>query len=190
MSSLESSARNGHNPSKVVRCGAGPNCNQGQVSYIPTYLHLSNSYFTASLTHGRYEEENARLRHELAAQGGPHHPSLGGPAHAPPPAPQVGHGHQNLFGNIMAGGGSQGGPGLAPPPPEPQGPPAHLSQGPPPGPAPGPPQPVPFGNYPQPPAANGQSQFFSFSFSIHYSYVLFIYVILVFVYFGCCQKSQ
>jgi glucose repression regulatory protein TUP1 len=99
------------------------------------------------LTLDRYEEENLRLRQELEARGGPSiaGPTAGLPNHGGQP-PQVGHGPNNLFGQIMTGGGGQGGPGLAPPPPEPaqpQGLGAHIQQGPPltgnPGGPPGPP---------------------------------------------------
>lgn len=103
----------------------------------------------------RYEEENARLRRELEARGGPsassHNPNQ--------PPPSIGHGPANLFQGIMAGAAGQGGPGLAPPPqdqpPQGQGLPGHLQQGPPGlNPAPGPPQ--HFGGYGQPaPGVNG-----------------------------------
>ncbi|EMC97358.1 hypothetical protein BAUCODRAFT_33079 [Baudoinia panamericana UAMH 10762] len=80
----------------------------------------------------RYEEEIARLRHELEQRGGPSAGNHSGPAQPPPPA--IGHGPANLFQGIMAGGG-QGGPGLAPPPQEQQGQPGmpgHMQgQGPP-----------------------------------------------------------
>jgi glucose repression regulatory protein TUP1 len=92
-----------------------------------------------------------RLRQELEARGGPPiaGPTSGHPSHPPPPS--VGHGPNNLFGQIMTGGGGQG-PGLAPPPPEPaqpQGIGAHLAQGGPPvgGPGAGPPGPPNFGGY-------------------------------------------
>ena len=85
----------------------------------------------------RYEEDIARLRHEIEARGGP--PShLGvsglpghGSAHTGPPPPQIGHGPSNLFGGIMANQGGQQ-PGLAPLPQEQQ---ANQPQ-----PQPGPPQ--------------------------------------------------
>lgn len=94
-----------------------------------------------------------RLRHELEARGGPPigGASQTGPGHPPPPS--VGHGPNNLFGQIMTGGGGQGGPSLAPPPQEPiqpQGLPPHMPQGPPTGLNPasgGPPGPPPFGGY-------------------------------------------
>jgi glucose repression regulatory protein TUP1 len=107
-------------------------------------------------THGRYEDRIAQLEREVEARGGPsqnHGPSQ-------PQPPQIGHGPANLFGGIMAGGAAQGGPGLAPPPQEPQQPqgmPPHLGGGPqgPPGlnPAPGPPQ--HFGGYQPGPSVNG-----------------------------------
>lgn len=106
----------------------------------------------------KYEEDIARLRRELEARGGPSASS-----HGPnqPPPPSIGHGPANLFQGIMAGNAAQGGPGLAPPPqeqpPQGQGLPAHLQQGPPGlNPAPGPPQHAPFGGYGQPaPGVNG-----------------------------------
>ncbi|KAF2733493.1 transcriptional repressor rco-1 [Polyplosphaeria fusca] len=106
----------------------------------------------------KYEDEIQRLQRELEARGGP---SQSSQHHGPsqPPPPSIGHGPSNLFGGIMAGSASQGGPGLAPPtqePQQPQGLPAHIPQGPPgltPG-APGPPQ--HFGGYGQPgPSVNG-----------------------------------
>lgn len=108
----------------------------------------------------RYEDEIARLQRELEARGGP---SQNSQHHGPsqPQPPSIGHGPSNLFGGIMAGSASQGGPGLAPPPQEPQQPqglPPHMGpQGPPPGlnPAPGPPQ--HFGGYQPPPSVNGKS---------------------------------
>ncbi|KAL8873924.1 MAG: hypothetical protein Q9174_000671 [Haloplaca sp. 1 TL-2023] len=91
----------------------------------------------------RYEEDIARLRHELEARGGPpSHVSISGlPPHAGPPQPQppaIGHGPSNLFGGIMANPPGQGAPGLVPPTQEQQqqqqqqGPPSHpmaASQG-------------------------------------------------------------
>jgi glucose repression regulatory protein TUP1 len=65
----------------------------------------------------KYEEEITRLRRELEARGGPsqsHLSGVGGPL-SQQPAPTIGHGPSNLFGNIMAGPG-QAGPALAPPP--------------------------------------------------------------------------
>lgn len=67
----------------------------------------------------RYEEEIARLRHELEQRGGPAGSGPSGPSQPPPPA--IGHGPANLFQGIMAGSAAQGGPGLAPPPQEQQG---------------------------------------------------------------------
>ncbi|KXS99377.1 hypothetical protein AC578_8996 [Pseudocercospora eumusae] len=108
----------------------------------------------------KYEDEIARLRHELEQRGGPSQ----GP-HAAPPQPQppaIGHGPANLFQGIMAGGG-QSGPGLAPPPQEAQGQPGmpgHMQGQAPPGltqPPPGPPHnPFAYGQPQQgPPGLNG-----------------------------------
>ncbi|KAF2273843.1 WD40 repeat-like protein [Westerdykella ornata] len=101
-----------------------------------------------------YEDEIDRLRRELEARGGPpSQPSHHGPPQPPPPT--IGHG-QNLFGGIMQGGASQGGPGLAPLPQQepPQGLPPHMNQPPPSlNAAPGPPQ--NFSGYPAAPAVNG-----------------------------------
>lgn len=114
----------------------------------------------STLTYGRYEEELARLRHELEQRGGPPQGPHAGPAQPPPPA--IGHGPANLFQGIMAGAGGQGGPGLAPPPQEQPGQPAMPGQLQPQGPPglnqpPGPPH-NPFA-YPQPqgPGINGES---------------------------------
>ncbi|KAI4278414.1 MAG: hypothetical protein L6R35_006097, partial [Caloplaca aegaea] len=68
----------------------------------------------------RYEEDIARLRHELEARGGPpSHVNISGlPPHAGVPQPQppsIGHGPSNLFGGIMANPPGQGAPGLVPP---------------------------------------------------------------------------
>ncbi|KAF2176262.1 WD40 repeat-like protein [Zopfia rhizophila CBS 207.26] len=106
----------------------------------------------------KYEDEIQRLQRELEARGGP---SQSSQHHGPsqPPPPSIGHGPSNLFGGIMAGGAAQGGPGLAPPPQEPQQPqglPPHMPQGPPGlNPPPGPPQHTPFGGYPAGPSLNG-----------------------------------
>ncbi|PQE13908.1 transcriptional repressor rco-1 protein [Rutstroemia sp. NJR-2017a BBW] len=112
----------------------------------------------------RYEEEIQRLHRELEARGGASRPpAMGGPPqHAGPSQapPAIGHGPSNLFGGIMAGQASQGGPGLAPPPQQPdaQGPlPPHAMPQPQPS-IQGPPsQPGPFqGGYPpQGPPPNG-----------------------------------
>ncbi|KAF2421256.1 WD40 repeat-like protein [Tothia fuscella] len=115
----------------------------------------------------KYEEDVARLRHELEARGGPSQnshlgvPPQSGPSHPPPPS--VGHGPSNLFGGIMAGTAAQGGPGLAPPPQDPpqaQGLPPHMAQGPPGlnNPPPGPPGPPSFGGYGGGPSTNGYPQ--------------------------------
>lgn len=110
----------------------------------------------------RYEEEIARLRHELEQRGGPSQGPHAAPSQPPPPA--IGHGPANLFQGIMAGGA--GGPGLAPPPPQDQqaqpGMPGHMGPGGgPPGlnPPPGPPH-NPFAAYGQQPPAgiNGYGQ--------------------------------
>src|SRR3954452_11453530 len=109
-------------------------------------------------TRCRYEDRIAQREREVEARGGPsqnpqhHH----GPSQPQPP--QIGHGPSNLFGGIMAGKVSPGGPGLAPPPQEPpqgHGMPPQL--GGPQGPS-GPPGPPPhFGGYqPAPPSVNGK----------------------------------
>ena len=81
----------------------------------------------------KYEEDIARLRHELEQRGGPSQGGHAGPSQPQPPA--IGHGPANLFQGIMAGSAAQGGPGLAPPPQEQQGQPGmpgHMqAQGPP-----------------------------------------------------------
>ncbi|CAK3940225.1 Transcriptional repressor rco-1 [Lecanosticta acicola] len=106
----------------------------------------------------KYEEEIARLRHELEQRGGPSQGPHAAPSQPPPPA--IGHGPANLFQGIMAGG--QGGPGLAPPPQEQQGQPGmpgHMQgQGPPGGlnPPPGPPHnPFAYGQPQGPGGMNG-----------------------------------
>ena len=110
------------------------------------------------LTQGRYEEEIARLRHELEQRGGPAQGPHAGPSQQPPPA--IGHGPANLFQGIMAGGG-QGGPGLAPPPQDQSGQPGmpgHMQGHAPPGMSapPGPPHnPFAYGQ-PQGPGINGR----------------------------------
>ncbi|KAG9243804.1 WD40-repeat-containing domain protein [Calycina marina] len=109
----------------------------------------------------KYEEDIARLRHELESRGGPNPrtagPGMSGSQHAGPgssqqPPPAIGHGPSNLFGGIMAGQGGQGAPALAPPPlqADQQGPPHQ--QMPQPGPPQPPPQAPPFqsGGYPGP----------------------------------------
>ncbi|KAL2050771.1 hypothetical protein ABVK25_009009 [Lepraria finkii] len=107
----------------------------------------------------RYDEDIARLRHEIEARGGP--PSHVGVSGLPPhtglnqPAPPaIGHGPSNLFGGIMANPPGQGQPGLVPPSQEQQ-----QQQGPPPHQMPQPQQSLqqgPYqGNYPQPPQVNG-----------------------------------
>ncbi|KAK3617341.1 general transcription repressor [Elasticomyces elasticus] len=109
----------------------------------------------------KYEEEIQRLSRELESRGGPSQTGHGPNAQPPPPA--IGHGPANLFQGIMAGGGGQNGPGLAPPPQD-QGQ-VHggmQGQGVPPGlnPPPGPPNnPFAYGQAPQPqqggPSLNG-----------------------------------
>ncbi|KAL8710492.1 MAG: hypothetical protein Q9220_004924 [cf. Caloplaca sp. 1 TL-2023] len=105
----------------------------------------------------RYEEDVARLRHELEARGGPpSHVGMPGlpphPGASQPQPPAIGHGPSNLFGGIMANPPGQGAPGLVPPTqdqPPPQVPPAHqmgTSQG---------MQQGNFGNYPPAHAVNG-----------------------------------
>ncbi|KAH9873004.1 hypothetical protein J1614_005400 [Plenodomus biglobosus] len=108
----------------------------------------------------KYEDRIAQLEREVEARGGP---SQNSQHHGPsqPQPPQIGHGPSNLFGGIMAGSAAQGGPGLAPPPQEPQQPqgmPPHLGPQGPPGlnPAPGPPQ--HFGGYQPGPSVNGYGQ--------------------------------
>lgn len=107
----------------------------------------------------RYEEEIARLRHELEQRGGPG----GGPAgSSQPQPPAIGHGPANLFQGIMAGSAAGGGPGLAPPPQEQPGQPGmpgHMQA---PGGAPGfnappapPHNPFAYGGQPQGPGVNG-----------------------------------
>ncbi|KAI9677594.1 MAG: general transcription repressor [Caeruleum heppii] len=112
----------------------------------------------------KYDDEITRLHRELEARGGPAQPPhVGGPPHnagpSQPPPPSIGHGPSNLFGGIMANQGGQGGPGLAPPPPDQQGPPpphqmpqpppAVQQQGPPPA------QQPTYPGYQGPPAVNG-----------------------------------
>ncbi|MCJ1472828.1 general transcription repressor [Lambiella insularis] len=104
----------------------------------------------------RYDEEIARLRHELEARGGP--PAhMGVLSHSGAPHPQppnIGNGQPTLFGGIMANPPGQGGPALAPPSQDQhqQGPPQHQMPQPPPGPQ----QPQQnFGGYQQPSLANG-----------------------------------
>ncbi|KAL6719582.1 general transcription repressor [Lecanora helva] len=119
----------------------------------------------------RYEEDIARLRHEIEARGGPpSHVGVSGlPPHggvSQPAPPAIGHGPSNLFGGIMANPPGQGNPGLVPPSQDQQQP-QHQSQqpqqqqqqGPPPHQMPQPQQTLqqgPYqGNYPQPPVVNG-----------------------------------
>ncbi|KAK4915009.1 hypothetical protein LTR28_013603 [Elasticomyces elasticus] len=135
----------------------------------------------------KYEEDIARLRHELEVRGGPpaashNNANQPGPQqhNVQPPPPAIGHGPANLFQGIMAGAAQGGGPGLAPPPQDPQGQPI-VRQGVPEGmpghmgpqamaltpAAPGPPQ-HPFGGGygmgPQPGVGvNGERRDFSFS---------------------------
>ena len=110
----------------------------------------------------RYDEDVARLRHEIEARGGPpSHVGVSGlPPHggvSQPAPPAIGHGPSNLFGGIMANPPGQGNPGLVPPSQDQQqqqGPPPHQMPQPQQGLQSGPYQ----GNYPQPPAVNGKTQ--------------------------------
>lgn len=94
---------------------------------------LLNAYY-------RYDDEIARLRHELEVRGGqPSHVGISGlQTHAgvsQPQPPAIGHGPSNLFGGIMANPPGQGNPGLVPPSVEqqqPQAPPPHQMPQPPP----------------------------------------------------------
>ncbi|KAI9826809.1 MAG: general transcription repressor [Thelocarpon impressellum] len=114
----------------------------------------------------KYDEDLTRLQRELEVRGGPAMPShAAGPPHnagpAHPAPPSIGHGPSNLFGGIMTGQQGQGGPGLAPPPPQeqqPQPPPPHQIPQPPPV-QQGPPQPpqAPYQGYQPAPAVNGGS---------------------------------
>ncbi|OQO04650.1 hypothetical protein B0A48_09572 [Cryoendolithus antarcticus] len=107
----------------------------------------------------RYEDEIARLKHELEQRGGPVGGGPSGPSQPPPPA--IGHGPANLFQGIMAGSAAQGGPGLAPPPQDQQGQPGmpgHMQPQGAPGfnPPPGPPHnPFAYGGQPPGPSLNG-----------------------------------
>lgn len=109
----------------------------------------------------RYDEDIARLRHEIEARGGPpSHVGVSGlPPHggvSQPAPPAIGHGPSNLFGGIMANPPGQGNPGLVPPSQDQQ---QQQQQGPPPHQMPQPQQGLqsgPYqGNYPQPPVVNG-----------------------------------
>ena len=107
----------------------------------------------------RYDEELARLRHELEARGGPSAHMGGLPPHAGPSHPQppnIGNGQGTLFGGIMANPPGQGGPGLAPPSQDQQqqGPPPHQMAQPQTGPQQA--QQAQFGGYGQPPPVNGK----------------------------------
>ncbi|KAL8823012.1 MAG: hypothetical protein Q9191_006265 [Dirinaria sp. TL-2023a] len=107
----------------------------------------------------RYDDDIARLRHELEARGGPPShvgvsglPPHGGVSQSQPPA--IGHGPSNLFGGIMANPPGQGNPGLVPlSQDQPQGPPQNQMPQPPPGLH----QP-PFPNYPGAPVNGYNSQ--------------------------------
>lgn len=89
----------------------------------------------------RYEQDIARLRHELESRGGPPShvgvsglPPHGGVSQSQPPA--IGHGQGTLFGGIMANPPGQGNPGLVPlsqDQQQPQGPPQNQMPQPPPG---------------------------------------------------------
>lgn len=98
-----------------------------------SWHNLLNAYY-------RYDDEIARLRHELEVRGGqPSHVGISGlQTHAgvsQPQPPAIGHGPSNLFGGIMANPPGQGNPGLVPPSVEqqqPQAPPPHQMPQPPP----------------------------------------------------------
>lgn len=98
------------------------------------------SIITKGVVGFRYDDEIARLHHELEARGGPQsHVGISGlPAHggvSQPQPPAIGHGPSNLFGGIMANPPGQGNPGLVPPSQEqqPQAPPTHQMPQQPPG---------------------------------------------------------
>lgn len=107
----------------------------------------------------RYEQDIARLRHELESRGGPPShvgvsglPPHGGVSQSQPPA--IGHGPSNLFGSIMTNPPGQGNPGLVPlsqDQQQPQGPPQNQMPQPPGGLH----QQPPFPNYPGAPV-NGE----------------------------------
>ena len=113
----------------------------------------------------RYDEDIARLRHEIEARGGPpsHVVGVGGlqphGAVSQPAPPAIGHGPSNLFGGIMANPPGQGNPGLVPPSQDQQ--PQQQQQGPPPHQMPQPQQSLQSGpyqaSYPQPPVVNGKT---------------------------------
>ena len=115
----------------------------------------------------RYDEDIARLRHEIEARGGPpSHVGVSGlPPHggvSQPAPPAIGHGPSNLFGGIMANPPGQGNPGLVPPSQDQQQ--QQQQQGPPPHQMPQPQQGLqsgPYqGSYPQPPVVNGKTHGF------------------------------
>lgn len=115
----------------------------------------------------RYDEDIARLRHEIEARGGPpSHVGVSGlPPHggvSQPAPPAIGHGPSNLFGGIMANPPGQGNPGLVPPSQDQQQ--QQQQQGPPPHQMPQPQQGLQSGlyqgSYPQPPVVNGKTQHF------------------------------
>lgn len=133
-------------------------------------LNMKERYTTLSLSRSsssrlticcRYEQDIARLRHEIESRGGPpSHVGVSGlPPHGPvsqsqPPA--IGHGPSNLFGGIMANPPGQGNPGLVPlsqDQQQPQGHPQNQMPQPPPGLH----QP-PFPNYPGGPV-NGEAHY-------------------------------
>ena len=114
----------------------------------------------------RYDEDIARLRHEIEARGGPpSHVGVSGlPPHggvSQPAPPAIGHGPSNLFGGIMANPPGQGNPGLVPPSQDQQPQQQQQQQGPPPHQMPQPQQGLqsgPYqGSYPQPPVVNGKT---------------------------------
>lgn len=115
-----------------------------------TQIAIKQRYFENTAYHSswrtllnasyRYDDEIARLRHELEVRGGqPSHVGISGlQTHAgvsQPQPPAIGHGPSNLFGGIMANPPGQGNPGLVPPSVEqqqPQAPPPHQMPQPPP----------------------------------------------------------
>lgn len=119
------------------------NLEQTQIAIKQRYLVIKadlSSWRTVLKAFCRYDDEIARLRHELEVRGGqPSHVGISGlQTHAgvsQPQPPAIGHGPSNLFGGIMANPPGQGNPGLVPPSVEqqqPQAPPPHQMPQPPP----------------------------------------------------------